>query len=82
VRRQKYFGSEQAFESIWQNADYEGIWLGDAASLAAEFGASVDVAEEVLAELCDRLLIEKVYTGAYIIVKWREKDAPADAEPY
>jgi hypothetical protein len=82
VRRQKYFGSEQAFESIWLGADSDGIWKGDAAALAAEFDASEEAAQEVLEELRDRRLIEKLNTGTYFIVKWREKDAPADAEPH
>ena len=74
MRRKKYFDWEQAFESIWQNADSDGIWKGDAASLAAEFDVSEESAQEVLDNLRHRRLIEKLYTGAFFISNWREKD--------
>lgn len=74
VKRKKYFDWEQAFHFIWQNADREGIWLGDAASLAAEFDVSEDAGAEVLDHLRARRLIEKLYTGKYIIVSWRDRD--------
>jgi hypothetical protein len=73
MRRNKYFDWEQAFHFIWQNADHDGIWHGDAVSLAAEFDVSEDEARSVLSELCDRRLIEKLYTGSIYISKWREK---------
>ncbi|HEV2289927.1 MAG TPA: hypothetical protein VGR81_13365 [Candidatus Acidoferrales bacterium] len=76
MKRRKYFGREQAFEVIWQNADREGMWLADAASLAAEFDVSEDEAHSVLSELCDRRLIEKVYKQTYVIVNWRERNDP------
>ena len=76
MRRKKYLDWEQAFHFIWQNADYEGIWLGDAASLAAEFDVSEEAAQEVLDELRTRRLIEKLDTATFIISKWREKDEP------
>ena len=76
MKRQKYFDDERAFEFIWQNADREGIWHGDAASLAAEFDVSEDIAHSTLVELCARRLIEKLYTETFIISKWREKDDP------
>jgi len=74
VKRRKYFDEEQAFEYIWQNADRDGIWYGDAIELAAEFDVSEDAAEEVLDELRTRRLIEKLYTGKYITVNWRDRD--------
>jgi hypothetical protein len=73
MRRKKYFGWEEAFRFIWENADRDGIWLGDAASLAEEFDATEDDAESVLDELRDRHLIEKLYTGSLYLSKWREK---------
>jgi hypothetical protein len=76
VKRTKYFDWEQAFHFIWQGTDQDGIWHGDAASLGAEFEISEDAAEAVLDELRTRRLIEKLYTGKYIIVNWREKDSP------
>lgn len=78
--RKKYFGWEQAFGSIWDDADRDGFWNGDAAGLAREFGVSEDAAYSVLDELCDRRLIEKLYPGKYIIAKWRERDEPAKEE--
>jgi hypothetical protein len=42
--------------------------------LAAEFDVSEDEAHSVLSELCDRRLIEKVYSQTYVIVNWRERD--------
>ena len=73
MKRNKYFGERYAFEFIWQNADRDGIWHGDAASLGAEFEISEEAAEAVLDELRTRRLIEKLYTGKYIIVSWRER---------
>jgi hypothetical protein len=78
--RKKYFGWEQAFRSIWDDADRDGLWNGDTAGLAREFGVSEDTACSVLDELCDRRLIEKLCPGKYIIAKWRERDEP-DEQP-
>jgi hypothetical protein len=74
MRRTNYFNWEQAFHFIWQSADEDGIWRGDAASLAADFDVSEDEAHSVLSELCDRRLIERVYSQTYVIVNWRERD--------
>ena len=74
MRRKKYFDWEQAFRFIFQNANREGMWLGDAASLAVEFDVSEDAAKSVLDELRARRLIEKVYAATFFISKWREKD--------
>ena len=76
MRRNKYFGWEQAFHFIWENVNSDGIWLGDATSLAEEFDATEDEAESVLDELRGRRLIEKLHTGAFFISKWRERDDP------
>jgi hypothetical protein len=81
VKRKKCFDIERAFEFMWQNADREGMWLGDAASLAAEFDVSEDIADSTLDELCARRLIEKLYTQTFIISKWREKEDP-DEKPF
>ena len=74
MRRKKYCDEETAFEFIWQNADRDGIWHGDAASLRAEFEISEEAAEAVLDELRTRRLIEKLYTGKYVIANWRDRD--------
>jgi hypothetical protein len=74
MRRKRYFDWEQAFHFIWQNADRDGIWHGDAASLASAFEVSEEIAGEVLDELRVRQLIEKLHTGAFFMSKWREKD--------
>jgi hypothetical protein len=81
VKRKKYFDAERAFEFMWQNADRDGIWHGDAVSLAAEFDVSEDIADSTLDELCARRLIEKLYTETFIISKWREKEGP-DEKPF
>ena len=74
MKRKKYFDEERAFEFIWQNADRDGIWHGDAASLSAEFDVSKEAAQEALDDLSARRLIEKLYTGKYIIANWRDRD--------
>jgi hypothetical protein len=74
MRREKYFDWEQAFHFIWQNTDGDGIWSGDAASLAKKFDASQNEAECVLEELRDRRLIERLSGRTYFISGWREKD--------
>jgi hypothetical protein len=74
----KHFSFEEVFEYIWQHCDSEGLWNGDDATLAEEFHVSEDEAHTMLGDLSDRLLIEKVYEGRYAIVKWRERDDPAE----
>lgn len=76
MRRKKYFDWEEAFRFIWENADRDGIWHGDAVSLAEEFDASEDDAESVLDELSDRRLIERLSARTYFLSKWRERDDP------
>jgi hypothetical protein len=76
VKRKRYFDWEQAFHFIWENADRDGIWNGDAVTLAAEFDVSEDQAESVLDELRHRRLIERLHTGAFFISNWRERDDP------
>jgi hypothetical protein len=77
--RTKHFDWEQAFAFIWNHADRDGIWAGDAKMLAAKFHVTEDEAHEVLSDLCDRGLIQRVGRRDYIIMKWRERDDP-DAE--
>ena len=73
MRRKKYFDWEQAFHFIWQNADRDGIWHGDAVSLGEEFDASEEDAESVLDELRNRRLVEKLCAGLFYLSKRREK---------
>jgi hypothetical protein len=73
MRRKKYFDWEEAFRFIWENTDTDGIWHGDAVSLASEFEVSEGTAGEVLDELRGRRLIEKLYTGSFYLSNWREK---------
>lgn len=75
MKRKKYFDWESAFHFVRQDEDHEGMWRGDAASLAAEFEVE-DTADSALDDLCARRLIEKVYTGTFSISKWRDKDEP------
>jgi hypothetical protein len=74
MTRKKYFHWEEVFRFIWENADRDGIWRGDAANLAEEFDASEDDAESVLDELRGRRLIEMLYTGSFYLSNWRERD--------
>jgi hypothetical protein len=74
MRRKKYLDWERAFQFIWQNASRDGIWQGDAASLAKEFDALEDDAESVLDELRERRLIEKLDARTYFLPKWRERE--------
>ena len=78
--KRKYFGWEQAFEFIWHNADRDGIWDGNDATLAAEFAVSEDEAHAVLRELRDRNLIQKLGSATYVITKWRDREESAEEE--
>ena len=73
MKRGKYFDGEEAFRFIWENADRDGIWRGDAVSLGEEFDASEDDAESVLDELRDRRLIERLCAGSFYLSKRREE---------
>lgn len=72
MKRGRYLNWEEAFDFIWQNADRDGIWRGDAGSLAEEFDASADDAESVLDELRNRRLVEKLCAGSFYLSKRRE----------
>jgi hypothetical protein len=80
--RTRYFGWEYVFEHICQHCDNDGIWSGDAESVAADFHVSEDQADEVLRELCDRGLVEKVVPGKFAIVKWPERDDRDEGEEF
>ncbi len=75
MRRGKYLDWEQAFHFIWENADRDGIWRGDAESLAKEFEVSEESAEEVLRELRTRRLVERLSARTYFLSKWKERDS-------
>jgi hypothetical protein len=76
----KYCDQESVFAHIWDNADADGLWDGDDATLAAEFSVSADEAYAVLSELCDRNRIERVWTATYIITRWLERDDLGEEE--
>ena len=78
--RKKHCNRETTFEHIWKHADNDGVWTGDAAIIAAEFGVSENEAHELIGELCDRGLVERVYPGTYAITKWRERDDAGEEE--
>ena len=78
--RKKYFDWEYVFEFVWNNADHDGLWDGDATTLAAEFAVTEAEAHSMLGELCDRGLIEKLYPGKFAITKWRERSEPGEEE--
>jgi hypothetical protein len=78
--RKKYFDWEYVFEFVWKNADRDGMWDGNASTVAAEFGVSEPEAHSALDDLADRGLIEKLSQGNHAIVKWRERDDPGKEE--
>jgi hypothetical protein len=78
--KKKHFDWEYVFEYIWQHCDKDGIWNGDALTLAAEFDVPEDEARDLLSELSDRRLIEQLYLGKYAIVKWRERGEPGQGD--
>ena len=67
--RRRYFREEDVFRFIWDAADSDGLWTGDASTIAAEFGVTEDEAYDALGDLCDRLFIERVGTATYIIAR-------------
>jgi hypothetical protein len=70
----RYFDAERAFERIWQDADADGLWQGDAGTLAHDFGVPEEMAYLALAELRDRRFIEMVGERCYAIVNWRARE--------
>jgi hypothetical protein len=79
--RRKYCDQESVFAHIWDNADRDGPWTGNAETLAAKFNVSEDEARDALSELCDRGHVERLVPGKYAIAKWRERDDPPDDLP-
>jgi hypothetical protein len=76
--RTRYFGWEYIFEHICQRCDRDGLWTGDASTVAAAFNVSEDEPYDALSDLCDRHLMERVGTATYIIARWRERDDLGD----
>jgi hypothetical protein len=74
------FCEEKVFAHIWDNADRDGLWTGDASTVAAAFNVSEDESHEMLGQLCDGHHVEKLVPGKYAIVKWRERDDPSGEE--
>jgi hypothetical protein len=80
MMRKKYFGEEAVFAFVWDTADADGMWEGDDATIAAEFGVTDDEAYSVLSELCDRNRVQKLGGAKYIITRWRDRDERAEEE--
>jgi hypothetical protein len=78
--KKKYCDQETVFQHIWNTADRDGLWDGDAATIAAAFAVTEDAAYDTLNELFDRGLIEKLIPGKFAIVNWRERDDPGEEE--
>jgi hypothetical protein len=76
--RKKYCDQESVFAHICQHCDRDGLWDGDAESVAADFHVSEDQADETLSDLADRGLIEKLSLGKFAIVNWPERDEAAE----
>jgi hypothetical protein len=77
--RNKCCNPESVFRHIWEYAD-DGVWNGDASTIATEFNVGEDEASAVLSEICDEGQIENVYPGTYAITKWRERDDAGEEE--
>ena len=77
MKRKKYFDWEQAFHFIWQNADQTESGTAMLPLWQRNLTCLKMLGREVLDHLRARRLIEKLYTGKYIIVSWRDRD---DAE--
>lgn len=78
--RKRYFGEQYVFNFIWEHADREGMWNGDSATVAEEFGVTEDEAHAVLSELCDRNRIQRIGDAKYIIMRWPERDEAPEEE--
>jgi hypothetical protein len=78
----KYCDQESVFAHIWDNADRDGLWTGDASTVAAEFNVSEDEAYATLSELCDRDRIQRVGNSTYIVTRWPERDEPAEEQAW
>lgn len=78
--RKKYCDQESVFAHIWNNADRDGLWIGDGASLGEQFGVSADESHAALTELCDRDRIQRVGNSTYIVTRWPERDKASDEE--
>jgi hypothetical protein len=78
--RKRYFDWEYVFKHICQHCDRDRLWDGDGTSVAAEFHVAEDEGHDALGELCDRGFIERLVTGTYAIVRWRERDEAGEEE--
>jgi hypothetical protein len=78
--KKRYFGWEYVFEFIWQHCDNDGLWDGDDDSIAVAFGVTEDEAHEMLVQLCQRHLIEKIFPGTFAIMRWEERDDSGEGE--
>jgi hypothetical protein len=78
--RKKCFREEDVFGFIREHADEEGLWNGDSATVAEEFGVPEDEAYAVLSEMCDRDRIQRIGEKTYIVTKWRERDEATEGE--
>jgi hypothetical protein len=80
--KKKCFREEEVFGFIWEHADEEGMWNGDSATVAEEFGVTEDSAYAVLSELTDRNRIQRIGEKLYIVTRWRERDESSEGEQF
>jgi hypothetical protein len=80
IMRKKCFDEEAVFAHLWNNADPDGLWDGDATTLAAAFEVPEREADDILGKLCDRGLIQPVGTETYVITRWPEKNESAEKD--
>ena len=76
--RKKHFGDESVFAFVWDAADADGMWEGDDSAIAAEFGVTEGEACDMISQLTDRNLMQRIGDAKYIITRWREHDEPAE----
>ena len=79
--KKRYFSEECVFAFIWTNADPDGLWNGDACTIADHFRVPEDEAHLTLINLCERGFLQQLESAKFIIVQWPERDKRVGEEP-
>ena len=82
---QKYFDWEYVFDFIWQHCDRDGLWDGDAASVAAEFHASEETTKRFLISLTEdssnRFFRGSTRLRSGISIRYRQSENSRNSRP-
>ena len=78
--KKRYFSEECVFAHIWNDADPDGLWDGDACTIADHFRVSEEEAQAALSALCDRDFIQRVGRRDYVITRWPDREKLAGEE--